>query len=88
MRDLLFHALSHSCRRQIVVMLRKESMNAGEIADRFDISQPSVSRHLTVLKRAGLVTTQRYANQVVYSLNMGAIRELILYASQLLAGQE
>lgn len=88
MRDLLFHALSHPCRRRIVVMLRKEDMNAGEIASRFDISQPSVSRHLMVLRKAGLVTAKRCANQVVYSLHTGALQELILYASQLLAGQD
>ena len=88
MKDLLFHALSHPCRRQIVAMLHAGSMNAGDIAGRFDISQPSVSRHLMVLKKAKLVTTQRYSNQVLYSLNVAAIQELILYSTQLLTGQE
>ncbi len=87
-RDELFHALSSPCRRQIMGMLRQQNMSAGEIAQQFDISQPSVSRHLEVLKKAEVVTTERRANQVIYSLNMIALQEVVMYATELLAGQE
>ena len=88
MRDELFQAVSHPCRRRIVRMLRWKNMSAGEITEQFEMSQPSVSRHLDVLKKAELVTTQRRGNQVIYSLNMTALQELIMYATELLAGTE
>ena len=59
-------------------------MSAGEIADHFDISQPSISRHLDVLKRAEIVTAERKANQIIYSLNLSVIDEMYIQLSDLL----
>ena len=86
MSDMLFHALSNPCRRRIVSMLRHRTMSAGEIADSFSISQPSISRHLDVLKKAGVVTARRQANQMIYSLNVVVMQELVLYATEVLTG--
>jgi DNA-binding transcriptional ArsR family regulator len=64
----VFRALADPTRRQILQDLRDGELAAGEIASRFAISGPSVSRHLAVLKAAGLVRDRREANRILYSL--------------------
>lgn len=64
----VFRALADPTRRQILQDLRDREMAAGDIAARFTISGPSISRHLSVLKAAGLVTERRDANRIIYSL--------------------
>ena len=64
----VFRALADPTRRQILQDLRAGELAAGEIAGRFTITGPSVSRHLSVLKAAGLVTERRDANRILYSL--------------------
>jgi DNA-binding transcriptional ArsR family regulator len=64
----VFRALADPTRRQILQDLREGELAAGEIVARFKISGPSISRHLTVLKAAGLVTERRAANRIYYAL--------------------
>jgi DNA-binding transcriptional ArsR family regulator len=64
----VFKALSDPTRRQILEDLRDGELSAGAIGSRFKISAPSISRHLGVLKAAGLVTERRDANRILYSL--------------------
>jgi len=64
----VFRALADPTRRQILQDLRDGELAAGDIAARFPISGPSVSRHLSVLKAAGLVSERRDANRIYYSL--------------------
>ncbi len=64
----VFRALADATRRQILKDLGEGELAAGEIAARFPISGPSVSRHLTVLKGAGLIRERREANRIYYSL--------------------
>lgn len=64
----VFKALADPTRRQILQDLRAGELSAGEIAGRFRISAPSISRHLGVLKGAGLVEERRDANRIFYSL--------------------
>jgi DNA-binding transcriptional ArsR family regulator len=64
----VFRALADPTRRQILADLRDGELAAGEIAARFSISGPSISRHLSVLKGAGLVEERREANRIYYSL--------------------
>ncbi|HUY52107.1 MAG TPA: metalloregulator ArsR/SmtB family transcription factor [Streptosporangiaceae bacterium] len=64
----VFRALADSTRRQILEELRPGELAAGEIAARFPISGPSISRHLGVLKAAGLIRERREANRILYSL--------------------
>lgn len=64
----VFRALADSTRRQILEELRSGELAAGEIAGKFPISGPSVSRHLGVLKGAGLIRERREANRILYSL--------------------
>jgi DNA-binding transcriptional ArsR family regulator len=64
----VFRALADPTRRQILEDLRPGEMTAGEIASRFDISAPSISRHLGILRGAGLVEERKDANRVFYRL--------------------
>lgn len=64
----VFKALADPTRRQILQDLRPGELAAGEIAARFPISGPSISRHLSILKAAGLVTERREANRILYAL--------------------
>ena len=64
----VFRALADPTRRQILQDLRDGELAAGEIASRFSISGPSISRHLSILRAAGLVTERRDANRILYAL--------------------
>lgn len=64
----VFKALADPTRRQILQDLRDGELAAGDIARRFTISGPSISRHLSILKAAGLVTERRDANRILYSV--------------------
>lgn len=73
----LFKALNDETRRQIVELLKEKDMNAGEIADRFNISKPSISHHLDILKRADLITGEKKGQFVEYSLNTSILEDLL-----------
>lgn len=64
----VFAALAHPTRRQILQDLKDGELAAGEIAARFKATGPTISRHLSVLRQAGLVTERRDANRILYSL--------------------
>ncbi|KQR52661.1 ArsR family transcriptional regulator [Leifsonia sp. Leaf336] len=64
----IFAALAHPTRRQILQDLKDGELAAGEIAARFTATGPTISRHLSVLRQAGLVTERRDANRILYSL--------------------
>ncbi len=73
----VFKALNDETRRQILTMLRKRDMSAGEIADKFNISKPSISHHLEILKRAGLVSSEKQGQFIIYSVNTTIIDDLL-----------
>jgi len=75
----VFKALNDSTRREILKMLRKRDMTAGDIATKFDMSAPSISHHLDKLKRAGLVTITKQGQFILYSLNTTIIDDLLQY---------
>lgn len=66
--DKIFEALASSPRRQILAYLSEQELPAGDIAARFDMSAPAVSRHLSVLANAGLIASERRGQFVVYRL--------------------
>lgn len=78
----IFKALGDPTRRQIIEDLRDGELSAGEIASGFDISGPSVSRHLSILKAAGLISERRDGNKVMYSLQE---QELVLSVGKFLS---
>ena len=81
----LFHALSDPTRRGILDMLKKKDLTAGEIADAFEISKPSISHHLDILKRANLVVAEKQGQFVLYSINTTELDELLQWIYQLSA---
>lgn len=83
MNDSFFQALSNPYRREIIQLLKWKNMNAGEIAEHFQIAQPSVSRHLDVLKKAEIVTVERRGTQLIYSLNLSTVQEIYVCMAEL-----
>ncbi|MBM7854329.1 DNA-binding transcriptional ArsR family regulator [Desulfohalotomaculum tongense] len=79
-----FQALSDSTRREILKMLRDKDLTAGEIAEHFNISRPSVSHHLNVLKNADLVLDERRGQYIYYSLNTTVLDEVLSWFVNLL----
>ena len=77
MSDSAFKALSDPTRREILRMLGKHEMTVNEIVDQFSMSQPSISRHLSVLRQAGLVTAQRDGQNVVYALDTTVMQDVV-----------
>ena len=79
----LFHALSDPTRRKILDMLRKQDLTAGAIAEAFNISKPSISHHLDILKRANLVAAVKEGQYITYSINTTELDEIIKWMYQL-----
>jgi ArsR family transcriptional regulator len=77
MQDSAFKALSDPTRREILRLLGRAEMSVGEIVDRFAMSQPSISRHLAVLRSAGLVTARRDGQNVVYALDTTVMQDVV-----------
>ncbi len=75
MQNSVFKALAHPARREILALLRKGPQLAGDLAARFDSSWPTMSRHLAVLKEAGLVTAERQGNQILYRVNTSVLED-------------
>ncbi len=73
--DAIFKALNDATRREILEILKFGSISAGEIADRFNISKPSISHHLDLLRQSELVTSKKKGQFVLYSINLLALEE-------------
>ena len=73
----LFKALNDETRRRIIELLKEKDMDAGEIAEKFKISKPSISHHLDLLKRADLITSEKKGQHIIYSLNTSIFEDLI-----------
>ena len=75
--DETIRALADPTRREILRMLRGGDLAAGEIAARFDMTAPTVSHHLSVLKDAGLVQAERNGRSVVYSIDTTVVQDFL-----------
>jgi ArsR family transcriptional regulator, arsenate/arsenite/antimonite-responsive transcriptional repressor len=78
----VFKALNDPTRRAIMEMLREKDLTAGQIAEKFDISWPSISHHLDLLKKTGLVTAQKEGQFVTYSLNTTVMEDMLQWVLQ------
>ncbi len=78
-----FKAIADPTRREILRLLRDREMTAGEIAERFDMTKPTMSHHFAVLKAADLVTSRREGQTIWYGLNTSVLQELIGWAMDL-----
>ena len=80
--NILFKALNDATRREILELLKKKDMTAGDIADHFNISKPSISHHLDLLKQAGLVEATKEGQFITYSLNTSVVDEIVKWFMQ------
>ena len=80
--NILFKALNDHTRSEIFEMLKEGDMNAGDIADKFNMTKPSISHHLDLLKQADLVVAVKKGQFVEYSLNMTVMDEIMAWFVQ------
>lgn len=80
--NIMFKALNDPTRREILELLQAKDMTAGEIAEKFNISFPSISHHLDLLKQAKLVTSEKEGQFVYYSLNTTVVDEILKWFLQ------
>ena len=77
-----FKALSDPVRREILVMLKEGKKSAGEVGEKFDMTGATISYHLSILKKADLITESKFKNFVYYELNASVFEEIMLWYSQ------
>lgn len=87
MQDTL-RALADPTRREILNMLKKRRMSAGEITEKFSVTGAAISRHLSILKDADLITDEREGKFIYYELNASVLEEIMLWITDLKGGTE
>ena len=75
-------AISDPVRRKIIEMLRKEKMTAGDIANKFNLTNSTVSYHLSYLKKADLIKEEKYKKYIYYKLNTSVFEEILVWIYQ------
>jgi len=86
--NTLFKALNDQTRRDILELLKERDMTAGDIADKFNISKPSISHHLDLLRQAGLVVSVKEGQFIYYSLNTTVLDEVLKWVMQFKSSQK
>jgi ArsR family transcriptional regulator len=81
-----FKAIADPTRREILHLLRKEEMTAGDVAARFDMTKPTMSHHFSVLKEAGLVTSRREGQTIWYALNTTVLEDVLAWTLDMARG--
>ena len=73
----VFDALSHPTRREVLELLKHGGMTAGELADHFDVSKPTMSAHFAKLREAGLIQGEQRGGHIIYTLNLSTLEEAL-----------
>ncbi len=76
-------AISDPIRRNILELLKNGKMSAGEIAEKFDLTNATVSYHLSQLKKAGLVNEEKQKNFIYYEINLSVVEDILMWIQQL-----
>lgn len=84
----VWKALADPTRRKILKLLKNDSLNAGEIAAEFNMTKPSISNHLSILKQADLVDSEKIGQNVIYSLRTSVIEDMLRTLSDLTGREE
>jgi DNA-binding transcriptional ArsR family regulator len=80
--SLIFKALSDPTRRRVLQLLKQRPMSAGELAEHFDVSKPTLSAHFAVLREAGLIAAEKQGKSILYELQMSVLEEALLGFAQ------
>lgn len=83
-----FKALSDPVRRDILVLLKKGTLSAGEIGSHFNMTGATISYHLSILKKADLIFENKQKNFIYYELNVSVVEEVMLWLAELKGGTE
>jgi DNA-binding transcriptional ArsR family regulator len=83
--NLVFKALADPTRREVLRLLRKREMTAGELAERFDMTKPTMSHHFALLKEADLISSRREGQTIWYGLNTTVLQDLVGWVMDLTA---
>jgi DNA-binding transcriptional ArsR family regulator len=78
----VFRALADPTRRRVLALLREKPMSAGELADQFDVSKPTMSAHFNVLREAGLIHAAKHGKTIIYRLKMSVLEEALMGLAQ------
>lgn len=84
----VWSAMADPTRRKILSLLKANDMNAGEIAEHFNMTKPSISHHLNQLKQANLVFAEKKGQNIIYSLNLSVVEEILQLISELAGRKE
>lgn len=84
----VFKALSDPTRREILRLLRRGELTAGELAEHFDMTKPSMSHHFAVLKEAELIRSRREGKQIYYTLDTTVVQDALAWVHDLFGGGE
>ena len=76
MKKDIWNALSSNIRREIIHLLGKSNLSAGEIANHFSLTKPTISHHLSILKEVNLIKSEKDKNSIIYHLNQSVMKEL------------
>ena len=79
-----FKALSDPIRREILTLLKNGRLSAGEIGSHFEMTGATISYHLSILKKAGLIFESKEKNYIYYTLNTSVVEEVMLWLSELI----
>lgn len=83
----IFKALSDPTRRQVLALLRDGPLSAGDLADQFDVSKPTMSAHFSVLREADLIESTKHGKTVMYCLKLSVLEDALVGFAQLLGIQ-
>lgn len=86
--NIVFEALAHPTRRAILEMLKSGSKSAGDLAQAFDVSKPTMSGHFAKLKEAGLIHSDQKGTTIFYSINLSVLEEVVLGFMERMGGED
>jgi DNA-binding transcriptional ArsR family regulator len=86
--NIVFEALAHPIRRGILEMLKGGSKSAGELAEAFNVSKPTMSGHFAKLREAGLIQADQKGTTIIYSINLSVLEEVVLGFMGRMGGSE
>lgn len=81
-----FKALADPVRREILTMLKEDKLSAGDIGKKFDMTGATISYHLSILKKAELISETKYKNFIYYELNTSVVEDIMLWLTELKGG--